>query len=281
MPTYSGTTHFYTAGDLKTLAASGLSTGTSLADGDALIFTAERTNKNVIAGLDQSYPGIDLYSIDVAFDYPGDIGMNGSPLELVADTIVHRGSGGFWFKSNFTGGGTTDTIIVNSDNVVNAMSIDSDGNDSNISNIYLANGTISIASTCGDLAKFIVTQRANLATSFATIAASSFSITDADQGAGEVSCGRDVTRLNVANGLWRQTSGNVGFARVSSGGRLHYNTTEALTFAIVYPGGTLDFTKSDGRKTATVARMPGATVNYNESLHDITWARLNGDNPFG
>jgi hypothetical protein len=70
---------------------------------------------SVVGGLNQT--AIDLDRLELLSAYGGSIGVPGNPLIISADEVIHQGSGTLCYQD---GGGTTDLMIVDSPNAVNA-----------------------------------------------------------------------------------------------------------------------------------------------------------------
>lgn len=98
-------------------AAASFDTGLLPGNDETVIF-GSWAQGDVISDLDQT--AVDLDALQVQDGYFGRIGNHGNPLIISADLIIHRGRGTLHFQQ---GSSTTDLIIIDSDNKVNAAYI--------------------------------------------------------------------------------------------------------------------------------------------------------------
>lgn len=121
--------------------------GTKPVDGGSLM--VPNTVGVKINGTDQN--GINLAYLEFQGGYLFDVGASGNELKLDADKILHAGSGTLYFKSDgaATNVGTTDWVIIDSDNPVNAAELDGD----EITRVSVKKGTVTLKPSLGDSVK--------------------------------------------------------------------------------------------------------------------------------
>ena len=248
------------------------------------VIVPDSTTMSLTANLDRTADnggaGLHLNSFYVGRGYTGYIGASGAELKCTVKhsnvydaSITHLGSGEFWFNSDTgTAGHTTGSIVVDSTNASNAMTINGDRG---VGRLVVDNGKVTLSSAfAAQLSIVEVMGTSGGATSYFTAGES---IGDAigliELEAGIVDVSRAVVRALVADGRYIQT--NHGLLELTQiGGMMHWLTSSdvaSLGIATVI-GGTLDLTQGDNQKLVdNLYPGPRATIRgKNNPLVTIT-----------
>lgn len=116
------TTPIWQGGDGNWNTGSNWSTGSAPGADNNVVFDGS-TNVSVTTVPSTTTTNIALLQTDRT--YSGDLGGSGNEIVLLADKIIHEGTGTLWWNSN-TGTSKTDSIVVNSTNTTNAATIGGD-----------------------------------------------------------------------------------------------------------------------------------------------------------
>jgi len=207
-----------------------------------------------------------LKAVKLALLYTGsgfrpDIGATGSPIEVSAAKVIHRGSGTLYFKDGDDG---TDEIIIDSPNTLLAAALDGAA----ITMISAIRGAVQGIGTLGAVAMLRVSHNAKVAWN-----AGAGAIAKAICSGGVVTCSAVVTALLQAGGNWTQAIEEI-VTWDGGGGTLVYNSptaTGTMTNAYHTARATLILTGTTDIKTITnYYGEPGANLLRDEDLHKIT-----------
>jgi len=221
--------------------------------GDDVIFPSNN-QVSVTSGLSQG--AVDLASLVIHPGYGGDVGLTGTHLTISATKVLHEGTGTLFYTD---GTGTTDRVIVNSTNKVNAATLSG----SLLTRITVIRGKVTLDSALGAVSilesSFFASQSSDADVVIETGAGT---ITDLFMNGGQVDCGAAVTTLTQSAGKFIHNEAASGaIATINqTGGQLVYNDDGNITLANIM-GGELDF--GQNARTLTIAELkvwPGARV---------------------
>jgi len=227
------------------------STGVLPVSTDTAVFDGVSSVVSVTSNLNQT--GVDLARIEISPEYTGDIGSTGSPLQIDATVVLHRGTGTLYLKGD--GGGIG--VQVDSTNLVDALVL---SGTSTLLTLDVKKGHATVDNTVTNLGgvrvigdKAIVIIEANGAEK----------ITSIIQQAGFCENNRplsDAAAIAIVNGgVFVHENGAVTQLHVQ-GGTCEWNAVETLTLGLVGRG-LLDFTRSGNVKTVSaLVILPGAEV---------------------
>ncbi len=227
------------------------STGLVPVSTDTVIFDGVNSVVSVTSGLNQT--GVDLARLDTAPAYTGDIGSPGSPLQIDATVVLHRGTGTLHLKGD--GGGIG--VQVDSTNLIDAAVL---SGTSSSWTLDVKKGHVTCDDTVAGLGgvralgdKAIIVIEANGAQTITQIMVQAGFC----QNSRPLSAASAIVLVN--GGVYIHEDGAVTQLHVQ-GGVCEWNAGETLTIAVVGRG-LLDFTRSGIIKTVSaMVIFPGAEV---------------------
>lgn len=251
-------------------------------DGD--ILSANRQNSQSIQGA--NHAGIYLGSFTSQAGYAGNIGSNGNPLIIDAVEWIHRGLGTLWLASNNGVAGvgeTTGHVIIDSDNMNNAATLDGE----KIDVISCVKGKTTLAATLGTSAwsadavvpsRVNVGRRDNIAVDAHLVINGNYDdttttmVTEVNQYGGKVESVGVIDLYNMMAGRCYQTVEEI-VRLMQYGGYMFYGaerTTGVMTEAHIF-GGVLDLSYLARGITVTDTYLyPGGTLVYDPNLTVFT-----------
>lgn len=264
MPTWNGKTNYIIGADLT--STSSFSLGTVPTDGEIVILDNDRFSGLFTVGF---AAGLDLHAFRIFSNRTSTVFADGAPLTFVADEIAHFGSCPFYYYAESdTQYEHTDYILVDSDNQINAMQINSDGNYNRVMRIIAKKGKVNVSSTCGDIDFVQVSHRNAIGTdAFIEFASSDFEIGELDIAGGIVDCERAVELAVQSAGHYTQDLAAASNLKIT-GGECVYNHT-SMPQAMIHAG-TLDLLQNTKYKTGNVYQFKRGVLRKNDTLHDLT-----------
>jgi hypothetical protein len=215
---------------------------------------------------------VDLDQFDVERGCTINIGGAGNPLDIGVLQFNHFGSGSVYYKHNDIGAPPThESILIDSDNLVNAFNLDGAALDS----LQIIKGAVVISGTMGAITHLLVGSRDNPVNDASLVVnAGAGAITKIVQAGGRVTMNSSSGIASggsyvISSGVCYFNSGDVR-SLIISGGTFYLNTTTTLDHVFIV-NGTLDLTKSAGNKTITTAHeIPPGRIIYTPGIHFIT-----------
>lgn len=242
------------------------STGAVPVNDDTAMFDGLNSVVSVTGGLEQT--GVNLARLQSNPAYTGDIGLNGNPLHIDALTVLHRGTGTLYFKSD----GGQNHIQVDSTNLINAAVL------SGTSSAYIVTvkkgrvtcsdemGNIFGAQLMSDLASLIIEK--NGAATLGNLLIQT----------GQVLNNRAITAIATVNGGYLVHEQGTVLEMRNHGGTILYETSDVVTIVVAGRGLTAFTVPGAGEVVAGLVIFPGAdavfqsgtsagtTVDYNEEI---------------
>jgi hypothetical protein len=222
----------------------------------------------VTEGLNQT--AVDLDLLFVHRSYPHNIGASGTPLTISADKVVHEGGGTLHYKD---GDGTTDKVIVKSENQELAAELDGD----TITRLIVAKGKVLCKATLGVVARLDVTYMNHI---------DSDAIVDFETGSGGTAVtiiwmnggnvtirDRQLANIAVAGGvltLDNDCTVAASSAWATMGGRLASKASGTIGWLFALSG-TVDLTEHIAATTVSILRLfPGAILHKSDDFTTTT-----------
>jgi hypothetical protein len=276
MPAFTGTTRYWhgtgnwnSTTSWRTQAGA---TGVPVS-GDKCIF-GSYSKHSVTTGPSSA---IDLYSLEVEPSYGGDLGgYNNWLSNLVADEIIYKGTGSFWYRAAGSTGWVTNRMIINTPDRLNGVFLDSNIDNTNyIEKLYCSRGKVTMAATSGGVDYLHVGHDLYPREAIVDIQGGYLkTIGRVIMTNGILTCNRWITEYGIQHGgRWTQ-DGTMDLVFVNEG-TFYWNYFGTLTEAYI-SGGAIDLNGSSGAKTVSTVYKSGGEVRYNPNQHSVTFVNLLG-----
>ena len=255
-------THRWIAQVPSAWAAASFDTNSLPASNDTVIFGSWGQG-DVISSLSQT--AVDLDLLQIQDSYFGRIGNHGNPLIISADLVIARGRGTLHYQD---GNGTTDVMILDSDNLVNAAYIG--GN--TITRLRVMKGRVKLVTGIGTIADLEVSYRSNIDGDAYVDAGDlgALVVTDLRMDGGTLKVfGATIQNFTISAGLLDaytlSTSGST--ATYQTGGRVRWTDVPPVGLSVAWPtaeyhlmGGTLDISGGGPKTVTTLYQYAGGTL---------------------
>ncbi len=221
-------------------------------------------NTTAIDGSDQSAADLALVVVDEAYDKT--IGSDGSPIILASNRVVLRGSGAVFIKAD--GAGIDDLVI---DCPTNQIAVNVDANLTDLTNLHILRGNVTINGAAGTIALVKVKYRSNRDSDvILTVSSGITAITTLEQDGGRVTSSGAITTARLRGG--RLVQGTATITTIDADGGAHVEFNFGGTIATAYIGrATLDLLRSPDAKTITTLwQYPGAVVQMDPEIVTVT-----------
>lgn len=151
-------------------------------------------NTRAIDGSDQSAADLAYVVVDEAYDKT--IGSDGSPIILAAARVVFRGSGAMFIKAD--GAGIDDLVI---DCPTNQVAVNVDANLTDLTNLHIIRGNVTIKGSAGTIAVVKVKYRNDRDSDvILTISTGITGITTLEQDGGRITSSGAITTARLRGG---------------------------------------------------------------------------------
>lgn len=249
--------------------------------GDDVTFSGQFSNQSLIEG--PIYEDFKLNNFRTESDYTGSIGGVGNNLALSATKVVIRGTGKCYIIArNAEADSDIDIVIVNSNNLTDALTLDSDGTTNTVNRILVVKGGVTLSAGMGHI-DFLETSFRNNATTDArvTVVTSGQTIGEVHCAAGVIECDRLVTTGIQSAGRWTQTTKRIDSLQLT-GGTHTYNVAKGsgnagAMGAVEIHGGTLDLTQTGDQKVVSSAKVyPNGNLLKIDDLATVTESDMTG-----